>query len=221
MNYKKIYDSLCRNAISRGLKREIGYELHHTIPKSLGGKNSLRVKLTYKEHYIAHLLLIKLAITKNELIKMTEALVWLCKSNNGKRITSSRRFEVARRKRAQAQSKFQNEKIGPNGESRAEIYSRTRAPLFARQEIYEWYHPDHGIESCNCYQLSLKYHDLNGRSTNLLKVATGLRGSCLGWVLLKNKDRDFLGEKKQKMSVAAKNRGSNGNQFYDKTGTKR
>lgn len=43
------------------------FETHHIVPKSLGGtddKNNL-VNLTAREHYIAHLLLVKIAKSSN------------------------------------------------------------------------------------------------------------------------------------------------------------
>ena len=46
---------------NRGLTHEKGYEIHHILPKALGGTNdsSNLVKLTYFEHVIAHYLLAK------------------------------------------------------------------------------------------------------------------------------------------------------------------
>jgi len=208
MNYENIYHSLCNRAKSRTLVRERGYEIHHILPTCLSGTNDKEnlVKLTYKEHYLAHLLLIKMAKNTNELIKMTTALVWLCKSNRGKRITSSKMFEVARNKRSKAQADYQNEIIGPNGEKRAQLTRRINAPFKADQDIFHWFHRIYSEELLNCYQLSLKYPNLKGRSTNLLKVAHEERYSCEGWVLIKHKDRDFKKECREKMSHSAKNR---------------
>lgn len=62
MNYKLIYDNLCGKSKARGLTREVGYEIHHVIPRCLGGsdnKDNL-AKLTYKEHLLAHKLLYKM-----------------------------------------------------------------------------------------------------------------------------------------------------------------
>lgn len=208
MNYEKIYLDLCIRGKDRDLTGQLGYEIHHIIPDCLGGSKDKinKVKLTYREHYLAHLLLIKTAKSKRELVKMSEALRWLCKSNHGIRTVTSRMFEVARKKRSIAQSEFQREVIGSNGETRAELVIRARAPNFAIQTIYDWYHPIHGIENLNCYQLSLKYPDINGYSSNLLKVANEERKTCRGWVLLKYKDRNFKEEGRKKMSVSAKNR---------------
>jgi hypothetical protein len=60
MNYKKIYDSLIDKAQSRELN---GYvERHHIIPRCIGGKdsNTNLVKLSAKEHFIAHKLLVRI-----------------------------------------------------------------------------------------------------------------------------------------------------------------
>jgi hypothetical protein len=59
MNYTKIYNQLMERA--KGRKPEKGgyYESHHIIPTCMGGSNdkSNKVKLTYREHFIAHWLL--------------------------------------------------------------------------------------------------------------------------------------------------------------------
>lgn len=61
VDYKKIYKNLCRSRKYRGHERESGYEIHHIKPRSFGGsdhKNNL-VKLTYREHWLAHKLLVR------------------------------------------------------------------------------------------------------------------------------------------------------------------
>ena len=63
MNYLKTYIDLIRKAENRtGLT---GYvEKHHVFPKSIFGDNKRLVKLTAKEHYIAHALLEKICIKR-------------------------------------------------------------------------------------------------------------------------------------------------------------
>lgn len=72
--YTKIYNSIIDNALSRSYIE--GYtEMHHIIPKSLGGSNdsSNLVRLTPREHFVCHWLLVKM--TKgNDLKKMWHAL---------------------------------------------------------------------------------------------------------------------------------------------------
>ena len=59
MNYLKQYISLIRKAKNRSA--EIAEcELHHIFPKSIYGENNTLVKLSFREHYIAHKLLWKI-----------------------------------------------------------------------------------------------------------------------------------------------------------------
>lgn len=66
MNYQKIYDQLVQK--KHLFSNSDYFEIHHKIPKSIGGKNDLSnlVKLTAREHYIAHLLLVKIAKQLND-----------------------------------------------------------------------------------------------------------------------------------------------------------
>jgi hypothetical protein len=60
MNYKRIHDLIIENAKTRDYQ---GYtESHHIIPKCLGGSNKRNnlVNLTLKEHYMIHILLVKI-----------------------------------------------------------------------------------------------------------------------------------------------------------------
>ena len=60
MNYSKIYDSIILRAQTRVLE---GYkEIHHILPKCMGGSDipSNLVALTAEEHYIAHMLLVRI-----------------------------------------------------------------------------------------------------------------------------------------------------------------
>ena len=63
MNYLKAYCNLIRKAENRVPPK--GYvERHHVFPKSLYGENKRIVKLTAREHYIAHALLEKALIKR-------------------------------------------------------------------------------------------------------------------------------------------------------------
>lgn len=61
MNYTKIYEMLITKARNRTIFEGYG-EIHHVIPRCLGGTDDVQnlVKLTPEEHYIAHLLLVKM-----------------------------------------------------------------------------------------------------------------------------------------------------------------
>ena len=62
MNYIKIYNNLVSNKTHRKKGKDVYYESHHIIPKSLGGDNekSNLVLLTSREHFVAHRLLTKI-----------------------------------------------------------------------------------------------------------------------------------------------------------------
>ena len=57
----KWYYDLCSSRKSRGVSKEKGYHIHHIIPVCDGGDDSKenKVKLTHREHFIAHTLLAK------------------------------------------------------------------------------------------------------------------------------------------------------------------
>jgi hypothetical protein len=65
MNYKTIYDNLIAKALNRTLDQP--FDRHHILPKSMGGSNDAAniVKLTPREHYLAHLLLLKTTTGKD------------------------------------------------------------------------------------------------------------------------------------------------------------
>lgn len=62
MNYQLHYDRLIQRARDRQLAKGVYSERHHIVPKCLGGSNdtSNLVRLTAEEHFVAHLLLIKI-----------------------------------------------------------------------------------------------------------------------------------------------------------------
>jgi len=93
--YTTWYYKLIDAAKKRNVSSECLYEKHHIIPRSLGGDNSESnlVKLTIREHYIAHLLLTKMVSKKQHLVKMSWALHRMTFSKN-----TSRAYETNRKK---------------------------------------------------------------------------------------------------------------------------
>ena len=61
-NYKLKYKTFIESRRHRPLKAEKGYEIHHILPRSLGGRDTIanKVKLTCREHFIAHRMLAKM-----------------------------------------------------------------------------------------------------------------------------------------------------------------
>lgn len=62
MNYQRIYNQLIAGKESRVKTKENYFEKHHIVPRCLGGSNDKEnlVLLTGREHFVAHLLLIKI-----------------------------------------------------------------------------------------------------------------------------------------------------------------
>ena len=63
--YKRWYTQLMKRAAKRDIKEYC--ERHHVVPRSLGGTNDPvnLVRLTYREHFLAHWLLIKFTTGRN------------------------------------------------------------------------------------------------------------------------------------------------------------
>lgn len=80
--YTQIYNTLIERAKSRTLFKDLYTEKHHIIPRSLGGDNSPDniAILTAKEHYICHLLLIRITEGPNR-TKMRYAAFKFASSN--------------------------------------------------------------------------------------------------------------------------------------------
>jgi hypothetical protein len=119
MNYSKIYDAFIASKSNRVLD---GYfETHHIMPKSLGGLNnqSNLIKLTAKEHFLAHRLLAKIHGGK-----MWAALSYMTRRNvkSAKDVKiTSRVYDLARKKDAEYKSVQYNGKNNP-------FYGKTFTP---------------------------------------------------------------------------------------------
>ena len=97
--YARIYSTLIGQAQSRSINE--GVEIHHIVPRSLGGSNSSdnTVALTLREHFVAHWLLTKMYDGEARR-KMLFALATMSRG----RTLTSRQFAVARAARIQAQT---------------------------------------------------------------------------------------------------------------------
>lgn len=101
--YYHYYYSIIDRAKSRVLPKDCYVEKHHINPKSLGGNNSKEniVQLTAREHFICHMLLVKMT-SSNARYKMAFALNrMLTASPTHKRYApSSRIYEFAKKEAA-------------------------------------------------------------------------------------------------------------------------
>ena len=94
MNYSKIYDNLIE---SRKDRDTIKGEMHHIVPRCMGGSDdeSNLVMLTYREHFIAHVLLQKIYPKDKGVFRALKAMSILKKVT---RVHSSRLYALVREK---------------------------------------------------------------------------------------------------------------------------
>ncbi|MCS7316844.1 MAG: HNH endonuclease [Candidatus Dojkabacteria bacterium] len=115
MNYEKIYYSIINHRKANPVPKDQYKELHHILPRSLGGKNNKDnlVYLTPKEHFICHLLLTKMFNEQEKREKMIKAFFAMKHWKNGyqNRYTpksiNSRIYEKLKKEFAEIQSKKQ------------------------------------------------------------------------------------------------------------------
>jgi hypothetical protein len=101
--YSLWYFELIKRAQGRAI--EAYTERHHILPKSMGGSNAPEnlVRLTFKEHFIAHWLLTKFTMGDN-LRSMRHALFRMCHGHRRQRhkIIAGWQYELARRAKIDA-----------------------------------------------------------------------------------------------------------------------
>lgn len=119
MNYLKVYCNLIRKAENRTPPE--GYiEKHHIFPKSIYGDNKRIVKLTAREHYIAHALLEKIFIKRYgqkdiKSIKMTYAFSFMNNHTNQNNYCNSYLYEGCRIRYSEVSSVMMKKYIETNG----------------------------------------------------------------------------------------------------------
>lgn len=99
--YTKVYFNIISAARARQLPADTYTEKHHIIPKSLGGSNTKDnlVILTAKEHFICHLLLIKMVEDRKSKSKMALAAFMMAttkSTNQSRHRISSRQYAFLR-----------------------------------------------------------------------------------------------------------------------------
>jgi len=96
--YYTWYFNICQRAMSRNVVLDYT-EKHHIVPKSLGlggeKDQSNLVKLTPREHYVAHMLLVRFLAKDAHKQKMKYAM-WYLSTRNIQYKPSSRSYETAR-----------------------------------------------------------------------------------------------------------------------------
>ena len=97
--YHAWYYAIVTNAQSRISNPSNYYERHHIIPKSLGGSNAKTnlVKLTAREHFVCHLLLVKFVQSELHKYKMKNAVAKFMSARSHQiRVLNSRQYQLCR-----------------------------------------------------------------------------------------------------------------------------
>lgn len=106
MNYKKIHDQIIRFAQLDNRKKgsRIYYELHHIIPKCMGGTDDTEnlVLLTGREHFIIHKLLCEMHPAN---LKLKHAIWAMCNQKTGK---INRTYTISNRDYERAKSNLKH-----------------------------------------------------------------------------------------------------------------
>lgn len=99
MDHLRHYNSLIKQAQNRKVLLEY-YETHHIIPKCLGGddRSTNLVKLTAREHFVAHLLLCEMHPNNAKLAYALWAMCTLENTHQARHAPSSRLIERVRKK---------------------------------------------------------------------------------------------------------------------------
>lgn len=203
MNYNKIYDDFIEDRIDKTVNEYS--ETHHILPKSLGGTNNKEnlIRLSFRDHYFAHLLLYKIQTDNLSKYKMIKALHYMISDNRNNRIVNSRIFDSVKRFTKNKLTKFYSTQEGKELSLKR---SRAGAKTRSSNIIFNFYHEICGKVICTAYELILKYPDQKLNSSNLIKVGNKERGRHKGWILYENINLDFNKIHKDKISKSTKGR---------------
>lgn len=86
-----------------------GYsELHHILPKSLGGSNLQEnlVRVPYKVHFLLHMLLPKMCKSKKDSFKMESAITWMKRPDRNNAPLNSWQYEWMKKSRSKSRKNF-------------------------------------------------------------------------------------------------------------------
>lgn len=134
--YRTVYENLTTTRKERGLNKsalEGYYEKHHILPKCLGGKDEQEnyVLLTFREHIIAHKLLLKIYPGNKKLMKGLTRMLTCEVTENGvkikREIKSTREAEEIRKLYVESLTGEGNPNFGKCGEN-ASHYGHKHSP---------------------------------------------------------------------------------------------
>jgi hypothetical protein len=144
MDYIKIYNQIMERAKGRTPEKNGYYETHHIIPKCMGGDNSKsnKVKLTYREHFMAHWLLHRNYPNNQSLAASFHIMAYGTSWREGRKLRgnyfpSSRQLEEARLAKVMARrGKKHSEETKRKMSESAKLY-RQLNPIVSEKGIYK------------------------------------------------------------------------------------
>lgn len=106
--YYFCYCNIINKRIANSLAKSEYGERHHIIPRSLGGTNhrSNLVRLSAREHFVCHLLLVKCTTGANQYRMMNAVAKFMQSNKHQTRILTSRQYALCRRYAAACASYF-------------------------------------------------------------------------------------------------------------------
>lgn len=159
MNYNQIYQRLISRGQSRSSITEYS-EKHHIVPRCLGGTNAKQniVRLTGREHYIAHLCLVKIHPGHFGIV---QAAMLMCCESSGQDRSHNRRYSWLRKKHAVAmsvsQGGFKNSQTNTSWVFNETLRENKKIPIqdVASHVLAGWvkgrcHDFDHIYQTCEC-----------------------------------------------------------------------
>lgn len=188
--YWKWYWSIVENAKNRPIINGSYFEVHHIIPRSLGGDDSEdnKVALTAKEHFVCHHLLTKITYGDDR-VKMWNAffIMHMNPTTRSSRYFTARTFQIAKIKMAQSKKALVGEKNHFYGRKHTETTKEKMSASWNRglrqhkRDVYTFVHEDGTeftgmrCELCEKYNINHKY---------VHKIVSGYQKSTKGWRVL-------------------------------------
>lgn len=161
MNYLRAYQNLIQRAYSRILEENVYSELHHIVPRCMGGSDERTnlVRLLPEEHYIAHLLLIKI-YPDNE--KLMYAANMMANRNNKRYSFFRKRFAnmlKGRKHSEESKKKMSESRVGvPKSESHKESIRKKKYKELEYNGVYYEGYESLFEETGVSYHLYNKYY---------------------------------------------------------------
>lgn len=213
--YTEWYVKLVESRKNRNIFNETYYETHHIVPRCTGGSDETEnlVKLTLREHYIAHLLLTKMFSDNDITVKMYFGLSTFRQRHNKNRkqhIFTSHQYAVLREahyrsiimkhpmkgKKHSVETKIKISKAN-SGKIRSEEFKANRSKFMKIPKNNPFYCRDVSGEKNSMYGLKGVDHPAFGLKRTTEQIEK-IRNAHLG----KPKSK----EHKEKLSEIAKNR---------------